>query len=39
LQLQPKNDMMFLLDGLQEYRGLLSIFPDTLMLQKVSREM
>jgi len=38
LNLQPKNDMAFLLDGLQEYRGILSTFPDTLMLHKVSRK-
>lgn len=31
---QPPNDLHFLLDGLLEYRGLLSTFPETLLLQK-----
>jgi len=31
---QPQNDMFHLLEGLLEYRGLLSTFPDTLMVYK-----
>ncbi|ESN98565.1 hypothetical protein HELRODRAFT_185844 [Helobdella robusta] len=31
---QPQNDMLYLLEGLHSYKGLLSTVPDTLMIHK-----
>ena len=33
---QPKHDMIHLMEGLQEYKGILSTFPDVLSVYKVS---
>ena len=32
---QPKHDMAHLMEGLQEYKGILSTFPDVLSVYKV----
>ena len=33
---QPKNDLFPLLEGLQEYKGILSTFPEVVSVQRVS---
>ena len=34
---QPKHDMIHLMEGLQEYKGILSTFPDVLSVYKVRK--
>jgi len=36
LYFQPRNDIYHLMEGLNEYRGLLSVLPDILLVHRVS---
>ena len=36
---QPQNDMYLLMEGLHEYKGLLSTLPDALMVHRVNNNL